>query len=257
MSAPVVAAGKVAFVTGATSGIGEATTRLLALKGWTVIAAGRRTERLEMLAGSLPVGSVHPLPFDIQDAVARATAIQTIVGMFGALHLLVNNAGLALGTEPAHETRLADWETMIQTNVVALVAVTHQLLPALIRGRGGIVNLSSIAATYPYSGGNVYGASKAFVRQFSLGLHCDLRGTGVRVTSLEPGMVETEFTGVRRRDPDAGRAFYAGAEALTADDMAHTILWVANLPPHMNINAIEVMPLSQTWAGFHVDRTGG
>ncbi len=245
---------RTALVTGATSGIGQAIAQRLADDGWHVVATGRRSGRLAALAAALPAGRCTPLCFDIQDAAARAAAIDTLLARGGGLDLLVNNAGLALGTAPAHQVDRSDWDTMIGTNVVGLAAITHALLPALIKRRGAIVNISSIAGTYPYPGGNVYGATKAFVRQFSLGLHCDLVGTGVRVTSLEPGMVETEFTGVRRRDAEAGRAFYAGANALRAEDMARMVAWIAAQPGHVNINAIEVMPTSQTWAGFHVDR---
>jgi serine 3-dehydrogenase len=168
--------------------------------------------------------------------------------------VLVNNAGLGLGTLPAHQVALADWTTMIDTNITALVSLTHHLLPTLIEQQGLIVNLSSVAGTYPYLGGNVYGATKAFVRQFSLGLRSDLRGTAVRVTSLEPGMVETEFTGIRMRNPEAAAERFSNVKALTAGDMARTILWVAEQPPHVNINAIEMMPTQQSFAGFHVEQ---
>ena len=256
-SAPVthkVQRGRTALVTGATSGIGEAMTHRLVNDGWYVIATGRRRERLDALQAALPAGRCMPLCFDIQDAAARSAAIDMVLADVDGLDLLVNNAGLALGTAPAQQVDPADWHTMIATNVVGLVAISHALLPALIARRGLIVNLSSVAGTYSYPGGNVYGATKAFVRQFSLGLRCDLVGTGVRVTSLEPGMVETEFTGIRRRDPDAAREFYAGVNALQADDMARMVAWIAEQPEHVNINAIEVMPTGQTWAGFHVER---
>lgn len=246
---------RTALVTGATSGIGQAVARRLAADGWRILVAGRRQERLDALVAALPPEACTPLCFDIQDTAARGAALETILAIAPALDLLVNNAGLALGTAAAHRVDPADWHTMIATNVVGLVAITHALLPALIARRGVIVNLSSVAGTYPYPGGNVYGATKAFVRQFSLGLHCDLVGTGVRVTSLEPGIVETEFTGIRRRDAAAGQAFYAGANALQPDDMARMVAWIAEQPEHVNINAIEIMPTSQTWAGFDIDRT--
>ena len=245
---------RTALVTGATSGIGQAVARRLAADGWHVIVTGRRKARLDALVAALPPEACTPLCFDIQESAARGAAIETILAIAPELDLLVNNAGLALGIAPAHQVDPADWHTMIATNVVGLVAITHALLPALIARRGVIVNLSSVAGTYPYPGGNVYGATKAFVRQFSLGLHCDLVGTGVRVTSLEPGMVETEFTGIRRRDAVAGQALYAGANALQPEDMARMVAWIAEQPEHVNINAIEVMPTSQTWLGFHIDR---
>lgn len=165
------------------------------------------------------------------------------------------NAGLALGTAPAQEARLDDWKTMIETNVTALVSLTHKLLPALVERRGAVINIASVAATYPYVGGNVYGGTKAFVRQFTLGLRSDLHGTGVRVTSIEPGMVETEFTLVRTGgNRDAHDRLYGGAEPMTADDIAETVCWVAARPPHLNINALELMPVSQSYAGFQVAR---
>jgi serine 3-dehydrogenase len=172
-----------------------------------------------------------------------------------AIDLLINNAGLALGTQPAQKADLAAWHTMIATNVTALVTLTHTLLPGLVERQGAVINLSSVAATYPYPGGNVYGGTKAFVEQFSLGLRSDLHGTGVRVTSIEPGMVETEFTTVRTGgDQAASDALYRGATPMTAEDIAATMLWVATLPPHLNINRLELMPVSQSFAGFQVAR---
>jgi serine 3-dehydrogenase len=169
--------------------------------------------------------------------------------------VLVNNAGLALGTAPAFEADIEQWRTMIDTNVTGLVTLTYRLLPTLIERRGAILNISSVAATYPYSGGNVYGATKAFVRQFSLGLRSDLHGKGVRVTSIEPGMAETEFTLVRTGGNQvASDSTYAGAAPMTADDIAETLFWVATLPPHLNINRLEIMPVSQSFAGFQIDR---
>ncbi|MBC7989088.1 MAG: SDR family NAD(P)-dependent oxidoreductase, partial [Luteimonas sp.] len=174
---------------------------------------------------------------------------------FRDIDVLVNNAGLALGTAPAQRADLTQWRTMIDTNITALTTMTHALLPTLIARKGMIVNISSIAATYPYSGGNVYGASKAFVTQFSLGLRADLHGTGVRVTSVEPGLAQTEFTLVRTKgDQAASEALYQEAHPITGDDIAETLWWVANLPPHLNVNRLEVMPVSQSFAGFHIHR---
>ncbi|WP_174279566.1 SDR family NAD(P)-dependent oxidoreductase, partial [Sphingomonas bacterium] len=206
------------------------------------------------LAKELGHDRLLPLAFDIRDEAARAGAVADLPADWAGVDLLVNNAGLALGTQPAPEAELANWSTMIDTNVSALVSITRALLPRLVERRGAIVNLSSVAATYPYAGGNVYGATKAFVRQFSLGLRSDLHGTGVRVTSIEPGMVETEFTAVRTGSQDASDTLYAGADPMTGADIAETIWWVATLPRHLNINTLELMPVSQSFAGFQVAR---
>jgi serine 3-dehydrogenase (NADP+) len=246
---------KTALITGATAGIGEAAARAFVAAGWRVIATGRRAERLEALVASLGADKVHAAVFDIRDEAARDHALAGLPGAFRGVDLLVNNAGLALGTNPAQTADLAQWKTMIDTNVTALASLTHKLLPALIARRGAIINVSSVAATYPYTGGNVYGGTKAFVKQFSLGLRSDLHGTGVRVTSIEPGMVETEFTIVRTGgDKAASNAFYRGAKPMTGEDIAAAMLWVAELPPHLNINSLELMPVTQSFAGFQVAR---
>ncbi len=247
---------KTALVTGATSGIGEATVRALANAGWRVVATGRRADRLEKLAASIGA-AVHPAAFDIRDFAATEAAVAGLPADFAGIDLLVNNAGLARGTAPAQKAEIEDWRTMIDTNVTALVQITHRLLPGIIARKGAIVNLSSVAATYPYTGGNVYGGTKAFVHQFTLGLRSDLHGTGVRVCSIEPGMVETEFTLVRTGgDAAASDKLYAGANPMTAEDIAATILWVATLPAHLNVNTLEIMPVSQSFAGFQVAREG-
>ncbi len=246
---------KTALVTGATSGIGEATIRTLVANGWRCIATGRRKERLDALVVELGADKVHPCAFDVTDEAARDAALDALPDEFAGIDLLVNNAGLALGTSPAQDSSLDQWKTMIETNVTALVSITHKLLPLLIERKAGIVNLSSVAATYPYTGGNVYGGTKAFVRQFTLGLRSDLHGTGVRVCSIEPGMVETEFTMVRTSgNKEAHDRLYGGANPMTAEDIAETIRWVAELPPHLNINTLELMPVSQSFAGFQVAR---
>ena len=243
------------LITGATAGIGDASARAFAKAGWRIVATGRRTERLEKLVADLGTDTVHPAAFDIRDADAMRKALDDVPSDFAGIDLLVNNAGLALGTAPAQQAKLADWRTMIDTNLTGLVTITHHLLPMLIERRGGIINLSSVAANYPYTGGNVYGGTKAFVRQFSLDLRSDLHGTGVRVTSIEPGMVETEFTVVRTGgDQAASDKLYGGADPMTGADIADTILWVATLPPHLNINTLELMPVSQSFAGFKVAR---
>jgi serine 3-dehydrogenase (NADP+) len=246
---------KTAFITGATSGFGRATARRFVEAGWRVVAVGRRAERLRTLVDELGDKWVHPAAFDLRDAAATQAAVEALPEGFRNIDLLVNNAGLALGTRPAQDASLDDWQVMIDTNVTALVTLTRALLPNLIARRGGIVNISSTAATYPYAGGNVYGGSKAFVSQFSLGLRSDLHGTGVRVTTLEPGMAETEFTLVRTHgDQAASDALYRGAQPLTADDVADTIHWIATLPTHLNVNRLELMPVSQSFAGFQVHR---
>jgi serine 3-dehydrogenase len=246
---------KTAIITGATSGFGRAAVERFVAAGWRVVACGRRSERLQALINVLGTDQVHPATFDIRDELAMNAALAALPAGFRDIDLLVNNAGLAQGTRPAQESSLDDWRTMIDTNITALVTLTRALLPTLIARRGAIVNVSSTAANYPYTGGNVYGGSKAFVSQFSLNLRADLHGTGVRVTTLEPGMAETEFTLVRTHgDQAASDALYQGAQPMTAVDIAETIFWIASLPPHLNVNRLEMMPTSQSFAGFQVAR---
>jgi serine 3-dehydrogenase len=241
---------KTAFITGATAGFGAAAARLFARDGWRVIGTGRREERLEALAAELG-DCFTPLMLDMRDFAA----LESAGTQAGEIDLLLNNAGLASAMAPLQDSDFPSLETVIETNVTGLVALTRALLPGLIARKGAIINLSSVAATYPYRGGAVYGGSKAFVRQFSLDLRCDLAGTGVRVTSIEPGMAETEFTIVRTGgDKAASDALYAGMDPMTAEDIAGTIHWIATLPPHLNINTIELMPVSQSFAGFAVNR---
>jgi serine 3-dehydrogenase len=246
---------KTLLVTGASSGFGSAMAERFLAGGWRVIACARRAERLQRLVDAHGTERVHAAVFDIRDADAMQAALDALPAGFRNIDLLVNNAGLALGTEPAQRADLAQWRQMIDTNVTALVMLTRLLLPALIECRGAIVNLSSVAGTYPYPGGNVYGASKAFVTQFSLGLRCDLHGTGVRVTSVEPGMAETEFTLVRTGgDQAASDKLYAGVHPIRPEDVAETVWWIANLPSHLNINRVEMMSVDQSLAGFQVAR---
>jgi serine 3-dehydrogenase len=248
---------KTAFITGATSGFGLATARRFAEAGWRIVATGRRADRLQDLVDQVGDKWVHPAAFDVRDADAMQAALDALPEGFRNIDLLVNNAGLAQGTAPAQQASLEDWRTMIDTNITALVTLTRALLPNLIARRGAIVNISSTAATYPYQGGNVYGGTKAFVSQFSLNLRSDLHGTGVRVTTLEPGMAETEFTLVRTHgDQSASDTLYRGAQAMGADDIADTIYWIATLPSHLNVNRLELMPVSQSYAGFQVYREG-
>ncbi|WP_411849610.1 SDR family NAD(P)-dependent oxidoreductase [Stenotrophomonas sp. LGBM10] len=246
---------RTALITGATSGFGAAAVHRFAQAGWRVIATGRRAERLQPLVDAYGPERVHAAVFDVRDSAAMEAALAALPADFAAIDLLVNNAGLAQGTAPAQSASLDDWRTMIDTNVTALVTLTHRLLPQLVARKGAIINISSVAGVYPYPGGNAYGGTKAFVSQFSLGLRSDLHGTGVRVTTIEPGMAETEFTLVRTHGNQAASdTLYTGANPMTADDIAEQILWVANLPAHLNINRLEVMPVSQSFAGFQVAR---
>jgi len=244
---------KTILITGATSGFGNAAARKFVGGGWNVIGTGRRGDRLRQLQEELG-DKFLPLEIDMRDKDALA-GLARLAPPWGDIDLLLNNAGLAPPTAPLPE---ADWdrlEQVIDTNIAGLVALTRALLPKLIERRGQIINLSSVAATYPYKGGAVYAGTKAFVRQFSLDLRCDLAGSGVRVTSVEPGMAETEFTLVRTGgDQAASDALYADMNPMTADDHAELFWWLANLPPHLNVNAIELMPVSQSWAGFSVHR---
>jgi serine 3-dehydrogenase len=244
---------KTILITGATAGIGEAAARRFAHGGWNVIGTGRRAERLQALADELG-DAFLPLEVDMRD-LGQVKSLAELSPPWGEVDLLLNNAGLAPPTDPLPET---DWElveTVIETNVTGLVALTRALLPKLIERSGVIINVSSVAATYPYKGGAVYAGTKAFVRQFSLDLRCDVAGTGVRVTSIEPGMVETEFTIVRTGgDKAASDALYANMNPMTGEDIAESIWWVANLPPHVNITTIELMPTSQSFAGFSIAR---
>jgi serine 3-dehydrogenase len=246
---------KTILITGATAGIGLAAARRFAGDGWKVIATGRRGDRLRALGDELGEACL-PLEVDMRDLDA-VRGLAQLSAPWGDVDLLLNNAGFA---PPMQDLQDQEWDgllAMVETNITGLVALTQALLPKLIERRGAIINLSSIASTYPYRGGAVYGASKAFVRQLSLDLRCDLAGTGVRVTSIEPGMVETEFTLVRTGwDQEASDKLYGNMNPLTAEDISESIHWVANLPPHVNINALEIMPVNQSFAGFAVHREG-
>jgi serine 3-dehydrogenase len=246
---------KTILITGATAGFGEAAARKFVGGGWRAIGTGRRGDRLKKLQDELG-DAFLPLEIDMLDRSALES-VARLEAPWGDIDLLLNNAGLAPPTDPLAET---DWdriETVIDTNITGLVALTRALLPKLIERKGQIINLSSVAATYPYKGGAVYAGTKAFVRQFSLDLRCDLARTGVRVTSIEPGMAETEFTIVRTGgDKEASDKLYAGMNPMTAEDLADLFWWLANLPPHLNINTIELMPVSQSFAGFTVSREG-
>jgi len=246
---------KTILITGATAGFGQAAARKFAQGGWRIIGTGRRADRLKQLQDELG-DDFLPLRIDMRDREG-VESLASLSPPWGEIDLLLNNAGLAPPTDPLPET---DWDRIqqvIDTNVTGLVALTRALLPKLVERKGQIINLSSVAATYPYKGGAVYAGTKAFVRQFSLDLRCDLAGTGVRVTSVEPGMAETEFTIVRTGgDKEASDKLYAGMGPMTSEDLADLFWWLANLPPHLNVNTIELMPVTQSWAGFTVAREG-
>jgi len=244
---------KTILITGATAGFGEAAARKFIHGGWKVIGTGRRGDRLRKLQDEL--GDVFlPLEVDMRDRQA-VEGLASLSSPWGDIDLLLNNAGLAPPTDPLPDTDWERLEEVIDTNVTGLVALTRALLPKLIDRKGQIINLSSVAATYPYKGGAVYAGTKAFVRQFSLDLRSDLAGTGVRVTSVEPGMAKTEFTVVRTGgDRQASDKLYGGMNPMTAQDLADLFWWIATLPPHLNINVVELMPVSQSFAGFTVTR---
>lgn len=240
---------RIALVTGATSGIGAAISRRLLADGCKVVAVGRRRERLEAMAGEFGE-SCWPLALDVSDAEAAVQAIASLPAAFREVSVLVNGAGMALGDAPAQEASLEDWQRTIRTNVDGVINMTHALLPQMVRrNRGDIVNIGSIAASYPYPKGHVYGASKAFVRQFTLNLKADLLGTHVRATCIEPATVETEFAYVRLgRDAERAKAFYAHRDLLQPDDVAEIVAFVIGLPSHVNINTLEVMSTAQGFA---------
>lgn len=248
----------VVFITGATSGFGRAAAHRFAAAGWSLVLSGRRGERLEALKAELADKvAVHTIVLDVRDDEAVRHAVDTLPETFKRVRTLVNNAGLALAPQSAQKVALKDWHTMIDTNVTGLVNVTHALLPTLIEvGEGAtIINVGSIAGQWPYPGSHVYGASKSFVKQFSYNLRCDLLGTGVRVTDLAPGIAETEFTLVRTGgDQAASDNLYRGTTALTAEDIAEQMFYIATLPAHINFNRLEVMPTRQAWSAFAIDR---
>ncbi len=246
----------IVFVTGASAGFGAAIARVFVRNGHRVIASARRLDKLRALADELGA-TLLPIELDVRDRDAVAALPATLPPEFSAIDLLVNNAGLALGLEPAQRADLDDWQTMIDTNCTGLVQVTRALLPGMVkRNRGHVINLGSVAGHWPYAGGNVYGATKAFVHQFSLNLRTDLAGTTLRVTNVEPGLCGgTEFSNVRFHGDDARAAsVYAGVQPLSAEDIAESIYWIATRPAHVNINSIELMPVAQTFGGLAVHR---
>ena len=249
----------IAFITGVTSGFGATCARRFAAHGWTLILCGRRQDRLEALRAELAaIVPVHAFPLDVRDETAVNAAIAALPVEFSEVDLLVNNAGLALGLEPAHRCDMDDWQRMIDTNIKGLLYCTRAILPGMVaRNRGHVVNIGSVAGNYPYPGGNVYGATKAFVKQFSLNLRADLLGTRVRVTNIEPGLAESEFSRVRFKGDDSKAArIYEGTQPLRPEDIADIVYWAATCPVHININRVEVMPVAQAFAPFAISRDG-
>ena len=243
------------MITGATSGFGEACARRFASAGSRLVLMARRMDRLEKIKQSLAV-PVHIVRLDVRDRQSVERTLASLPFEFSETDILLNNAGLSLGLEPAYQTALDDWETMVDTNIKGLMYFTRLVLPGMVeRNRGHIFNISSVAASYPYPGGNVYGATKAFVKQFSLNLKADLLGTAVRVTDIEPGLAETEFSLVRfKGDVEKAEGVYKGTKPISPGDIAEIIFWVSNLPAHVNINLLEVMPVCQAFGFFAVDR---
>ena len=250
---------KTIMITGATSGFGEATARLFANNGWNLILTGRREQRLNNLQKELGgAEKVHCCCFDISDRQQVETVFRSLPEAFSQIDVLVNNAGLALGLEPADETKLDDWERMVDTNIKGLMYCTRMALPMMKkRGQGYIINIGSVAGNWPYPGGNVYCATKAFVRQFSLAIRADLLGSGIRVSNIEPGNAETEFSTVRfNNDEQRADNVYHNMEALTANDIADTVYWLVNTPPHMNVTTMEIMPTEQAAGPLAIYRRG-
>ncbi|KAA6208058.1 SDR family oxidoreductase [Avibacterium paragallinarum] len=244
------------LITGASAGFGKAMCEVFINAGYKVIGAARRLEKLTALQNELGE-NFYPLQMDMNNLTQISTALSQLPEAFQEIDLLVNNAGLALCLEPAHQANFEDWLTMINTNIVGLTYLTRQILPQMVaRKLGHIINLGSIAGTYPYPGGNVYGATKAFVEQFSLNLRADLAGTNVRVTNVEPGLCGgTEFSNVRfKGDDEKAASVYANVQPIQPIDIANTVLWIYQQPPHVNINRIEIMPVAQSFSALNVVR---
>jgi 3-hydroxy acid dehydrogenase / malonic semialdehyde reductase len=247
---------KTAFITGATSGFGRACAEIFAENGWNLVLSGRRGERLQELQEKFTEVAVHTVVCDVRNREQVEAMVKNLPDSHAPIDLLVNNAGLALGLKPAQEADLDDWETMVDTNIKGLMYVTRAVLPGMVsRGKGNIVNIGSVAGSWPYPGGNAYGATKAFVEQFSNNLRADLHGTGIRVSNVEPGLAESEFSVVRfHGNKEKADAVYEGTEPLTPRDIAEIVYWIADRPSHVNINRLEVMPVCQSWSPFAIHR---
>ncbi|HCE66837.1 MAG: NAD(P)-dependent oxidoreductase [Geobacteraceae bacterium GWC2_55_20] len=248
---------KTILITGASSGFGAACARIFATNGSRLILTARRVDPLLKLQDELgTTAEIQIIPLDVRDREAVQGAIESLPERFSAIDVLINNAGLALGLEPAHQSDLDDWDTMVDTNIKGLMYCTRMVLPGMVaRNRGHIVNISSTAGAWPYPGGNVYGGTKAFVTQFSRNLRSDLIGTRVRVSCIQPGMAETEFSKVRfKGDDEQAAGVYSGTEPLTAEDIAETVRWVVSQPAHVNVNTLELMSIDQSWGPFAIHR---
>lgn len=246
------------MITGASSGFGEACARRFAAEGDRLILVARSADKLNALAEAISAeaDSVHVAVCDMQDRDAVLNLVESLPPAFQEIDLLINNAGLALGIKGAHEADLDDWETMVDTNIKGLMRLTRAVLPGMVlRNRGHVINIGSTAASWPYPGGNAYGGTKAFVAQFTRNLKADLIGTAIRVSNIEPGMADTNFSKTRfKGDQEKANEVYAGTESLTADDIADTVFWIASRPAHVNINSVEIMPTCQAWGGWAVSR---
>jgi len=250
---------KIVLITGASSGFGEGCARRFAQGGYSLILIARRLERLQKLQQQLGgPQKVYIIQLDVRQKKAVETALAKIPATFSKISILINNAGLALGLEASQEADLEDWETMIDTNIKGLLYFTRMILPGMVkRQEGHIINIGSVAGNWPYRGGNVYGATKAFVQHFSRNLRSDVLGSNIRVTNIEPGLAETEFSLVRfKGDSKRAKTVYKGTQPLTAADIAEIVFWVCNLPPHININTLEVMPIAQAWGPLEIYREG-
>ncbi len=247
---------KTILITGATSGFGKACAERFAQEGWRLVVTGRRQDRLRQLTDSLTGVPLHTVELDVRDLSSVEAMIAQLPEAFRDIDVLVNNAGLALGLRGAQEADLHDWETMIDTNIKGLCYLTRCLLPSMVaRNQGHIINMGSIAGNYPYPGGNVYGATKAFVKQFSRNLLTDLVQTRIRVTNIEPGLAESEFSIVRfHGDKEKADAVYRGTQPLTPADIADIVYWVTSVPPHVNICTVEVMPVCQSCGPLSIYR---
>jgi 3-hydroxy acid dehydrogenase/malonic semialdehyde reductase len=248
---------RIILITGATSGFGEACAQRFAKEGWQLILAARRKDRLIALQKKLGgETSVHIMSLDVRDQEAVMFELTHLPEKFSEIDVLVNNAGLALGLEPAHASDISDWNIMVDTNIKGLMYCTRTILPGMVdRNQGHIVNIGSVAGDWPYPGGNVYGATKAFVKQFSRNLRADLFGTAIRVSNIEPGLAETEFSIVRfKGDTNKAVKVYDGTQPITPEDIAEMVYWVVSLPRHININRLEIMPVCQTWGAFAIHR---